>query len=218
MSVQFGDCVVDVEAHQLMRDGRAVHLSPKAFQLLSLLVIQRPKAFSKQELHQHIWPATFVTDDSLSRLVSEIRAATGDNSRDARYIRTVHGFGYAFAEAVTGGSVRRAFDRQPARFRLVGAGRDVRLTLGENLIGRDPAADICIDAPRVSRRHARVVVENGGVRLDDLGSKNGTFVDGSRVDGRVELPIGAEIRLGSFVLTLTADAQALPTQTQTEPG
>jgi DNA-binding winged helix-turn-helix (wHTH) protein len=217
MSVRFGDCVLDVDAHQLVRNGRAVHLSPKAFQLLCLLVTQRPKAFSKAELHQHIWPATFVTDDSLTRVVSEIRAATGDSSRDARYIRTVHGFGYAFAETVApAGSIERSLDRRPARYRLSGAGRDVRLTQGNNLIGRDPDADVCIEAPRVSRQHACIVVGPTGIHVDDLGSKNGTFVDGRRIEGRADLAVGAEIRIGSFVLILSADADGTPTET--EPG
>ena len=84
--VTFGTCALDLEARQLSRDSQSVHLSPKAFELLKTLVEARPKAFSKAELHEKIWPETFVTDDSLARLVAEIRAAIGDHARTPKYL------------------------------------------------------------------------------------------------------------------------------------
>ena len=97
MKIRFGDYTLDPGSRQLSRSGSAVHLSPKAFELLKLLVERRPSAISKAELHEHIWPGTFVTDDSLSRLVAELRDALGDEARSPRFVRTLHGFGYAFA-------------------------------------------------------------------------------------------------------------------------
>src|SRR5262245_4164352 len=96
--IRFGPCVLDLEARQLFRSGKPVHLSPKAFELLKVLVTERPKAISKAELHERIWPETFVTDDSLARLVAETRAAIGDRARTPTYLRTVHAFGYAFGQ------------------------------------------------------------------------------------------------------------------------
>jgi DNA-binding winged helix-turn-helix (wHTH) protein len=103
MKICFGDYALDLGTRLLSRSGATVHPSPKAFELLKLLVERRPNAVSKSELHQHIWPGTFVSDDSLSRLIVEVREAIDDDARKPRFVRTVHGFGYAFsadAEAV----------------------------------------------------------------------------------------------------------------------
>ena len=84
MRFRFGDCVLDAETHELLREGRGVRVSPKAFQLLSVLIEQRPKALSKDELHAVLWPKTFVADTTLTGLVKEIRAAVGDDARSPR--------------------------------------------------------------------------------------------------------------------------------------
>jgi DNA-binding winged helix-turn-helix (wHTH) protein len=96
VSVRFGDCELDTGARELRRAGRAVALAPKAYQLLELLVEQRPKAVSKREIHDRLWPSTLVSEANLSALIFEIRAALGDDARRPRYVRTVRGFGYAF--------------------------------------------------------------------------------------------------------------------------
>src|SRR6266850_4896137 len=97
MKIRFGDYTLDTDSRQLWRSGSTIHLSPKAFDLLKLLVERRPGAISKSELHERIWPGTFVSDDSLSRLIVEVREATGDDARRPRFVRTLHGFGYAFS-------------------------------------------------------------------------------------------------------------------------
>ena len=81
---------------QLTRAGREIHLEPKAFELLSALVLERPKALSKADLQERLWPGTFVAEANLSNLVAEIRAALGDPARAPLFVRTVHRFGYAF--------------------------------------------------------------------------------------------------------------------------
>ena len=100
MQVRFGPFVLDSESRELLRDGHRVPLSPKAFDLLSILVASRPKAISKGELQERLWPATFVVEKNLANLVSEIRDAIGDDPSDPRFIRTVPRFGYAFRETV----------------------------------------------------------------------------------------------------------------------
>jgi len=97
MRVRFGDCLFDAGARQLTRAEQAQALSPKAFQLLELLLETRPRALSKQDLHDRLWPGTFVSHTSLARVVNEVRQAIGDEAREGLLVRTVHGFGYAFS-------------------------------------------------------------------------------------------------------------------------
>ena len=94
----FGDFVLDLDTHELVRAGTPVSISPKAFQLLGILVENHPKALSKTELQNRLWPSTFVVEKNLTNLVSEIREVLGDDPLHPRFIRTVHRFGYAFRE------------------------------------------------------------------------------------------------------------------------
>ena len=96
MRVVFGECEFDSGRRVLIRHGRAMPLSPKAFQLLELLLDRRPEAVAKRELVDQLWPETFVSDASLHNLMAEVRAAVGDTPRMARFIRTVPRYGYAF--------------------------------------------------------------------------------------------------------------------------
>ena len=99
--LRLGDLTFDPDARQLLRGREEIHLSPKAFELLKTLIDQRPRALSKNELHEHLWPATFVSEANLASLIAEIREALGDTARQPRFIRTAHRFGYAFSgEAV----------------------------------------------------------------------------------------------------------------------
>jgi DNA-binding winged helix-turn-helix (wHTH) protein len=182
MQIRFGVCRLDTDGRHLYRDRDRVHLTPKAFDLLALLIENRHKVLSKAELKEKIWPGIFVSEDGLSRLVNEIRTAIGDDARRPRWIRTVHGFGYAFSESDT--TPKRDVIRP---FLLRWASREFLLSEGENVIGRDPTADVTIDAPIVSRRHARIVIADGHASVEDLGSKNGTFVADQRVDAAVAL-------------------------------
>ena len=101
MRIRFGPFTLDLESRQLISAGREIHLEPKAFELLSALVLERPKALSKGDLQERLWPGTFVAEANLSNLVAEIRAALGDPARAPKFVRTAHGFGYAFCgEAV----------------------------------------------------------------------------------------------------------------------
>ena len=189
----------DAETRQLLRGGVEVHLSPKAFELLRVLVENRPRALSKNELHNHLWPATFVSEASLASLIAEVREALHDPAKQSRFIRTAHRFGYAFC-----GEDAPAVDAAPPMERasfcwLLKDGRRIPLQPGENILGREDDG-IRIDSPTVSRRHARISVSGGDALLEDLGSKNGTFVQGVRVlAAPVPLTDGDEVRTGSVV-------------------
>ena len=87
MRARFDAFVLDSASRELLREGRGVAVSPKALDLLILLVDGRPRALTKGELHERLWPDTFVVDANLSNLVAELRAALEDNAREPRFIR-----------------------------------------------------------------------------------------------------------------------------------
>ena len=213
MFVEFGDCQYDYESRRLMRGGKQFHLSRKAFHLLNLLIEARPRVLSKAELHKELWPAVFVADDSLTKLINEIRRAIGESSREPRFVRTVHGVGYAFS-GETRVSGLGAVVPSTARCWMIIDGRTIRLGAGENVIGRDPDAEIVLDRPRVSRRHARVVVGPTRVEIEDLASKNGTYVRGQRITGPVALQHGDDIRVGPVVLAFRQREMLAPTESE----
>jgi len=177
MRLRFGDCEFDPDTREVFRSGKPIHVSPKAFALLAALIERRPKAISKDELHKLLWPDTFVSDANLPNLVAELREALGDDAHEPRIIRTVPRFGYAF-HAETSGEVAPS---AASGFRLIWGDREIALRRGENVIGRDDAAALWIDDDLVSRRHARIVVDEKGAVLEDLGSKNGTRLRGKRI-------------------------------------
>ena len=214
MRARFGEFVVDLETRQLLRDACPVHLTPKAYQLLVLLVEAQPRALSKDELQQGLWPATFVDEANLSVVVAELRAALGDDARQPRYVRTVHGFGYAFASPVVRdepAAAPRSSDR--GAWWLHSESLHAKLHEGVNGVGRELPTDVWLDSGSVSRRHARIVVESGSAWLEDLGSKNGTAVNGQRVTARVTLSDGDEVRFGAVLMRLRWAMAAGSTET-----
>ena len=195
--VQFAEFTLDTEARQLFERSREVHLSPKAFELLRILVEERPRAISKQELLDRVWPGTFVSDASLARSVSELRTALNDHSRSAGFIQTVHGFGYRFVEARAAANAMAAtFVDDELVCWLVNQSYEFQIAEGEHVIGRDPGAGIRLDSPRVSRTHARLVRRGRDASIEDLGSKNGTFVGGARISEATPLHDGDEVQIG----------------------
>ncbi len=191
---------------QLVGPHGRVALAPKEFELLSLLVANRPSAISKEEIHDALWPDTIVAETSLSTLVNDLRSKIGQTGRDGP-IRTVHGFGYA----LDADGAAPADGRAP---RLCRGGAEIVLDAPMTILGREPGAPGTIDDASVSRRHARVAWDGERATLEDLGSKNGTFVRGERTSGPVALEDGDEVRLG-LVLFVFRDAQA-PGQSTTK--
>jgi hypothetical protein len=175
------------------------------------LVEARPAALSKAEIQDRLWPDTFVSEGNLSVLVAELRAALGDVARRARFIRTVHRFGYAFCgDATTGDSA----GGDGIYAWLVWDGGRVGLRQGDSLVGRDPEAAGWFDAPGISRRHARIRLQGTSAELEDLRSKNGTYVGDARVTGSVPLADGDRIRIGPMLLTFRLSRSAVATRTE----
>lgn len=213
MTYQFDDFTLDLDTRRLMAGDEELHVSPKAFDLLILLVENRTQAMSKADLHERIWPSTFVTETNLAGLVAELRRALQDSAEEPRYIRTVHRHGYWFIGNVHQIATRDAPAKPPVRYWLIWETRQIALSEGENVVGRAPDASIWIDAPGVSRHHARIRLDGDDATLEDLGSKNGTFVRGHRVTTSSRLSDGDQIRLGSVVITFRIPQPAGSTET-----
>ena len=181
MRVSFDDFVLDRGTRQLLHAEEVRHLSPKAFDLLDLLLCHRPNVVAKQRIRARLWGGTYVTDSTLAAVVAELRSALGEDTRKPRLLRTVHRVGYAFCGGARDSGVRAAPPPDPIAYRLLLEDREVALLPGENLLGRVEDGVAWIEAPTVSRRHARILVEEGRAVIEDLGSKNGTFVRGERI-------------------------------------
>jgi DNA-binding winged helix-turn-helix (wHTH) protein len=215
MKVRFGHFTLDGETRQLLRGECEVGLSPKAFDLLQILVETRPRAVSKAELQERLWPSAFVSEGNLPNLISEIRGALDDTARGTGFVRTVHRYGYAFSGAAAlvdadlGGAATA--DLQPpsspktvVNYWLAWEKLSIPLGEGVNIVGREPGVSVWFDLPSVSRRHARILIEDGHVSVEDLGSKNGTWVGSQLVTSPVSLADGDEIRIGSVSVVFRA--------------
>lgn len=203
MTVRFGEFLLDSDARQLSRAGRDIRLSPKAFDLLCALLARRPDVWSKNDLLAVVWPDTFVVEANLNVVIGEIRKALGDDRQAPRFIRTVHGVGYAFC----GQAVDVADDQAPAaghagsRCWLSWKDRSFALTAGDNIIGRDPRSTVWLDDESVSRRHALISVDDAVARVQDLESTNGTFLNRVPLKSATALQDGDIVRVGSLKLT-----------------
>jgi DNA-binding winged helix-turn-helix (wHTH) protein len=212
--LQFDDLTFDADTRQVWTGRKEVRLSPKAFDLLALLIARRPTALSKADIREHLWPGTFVSDSSLPSLVSEIRDAIADHRREPGLVRTLHGFGYAFqAEAAPSAKTGIPHDNAPSGW-LIGATAEVALLPGENVIGREGEGVILVKSSTVSRRHARIAVEGAGAVIQDLGSKNGTYVNDHRVDTPTAIVDGDQVRIGSLLFTFRLPQGNETTETQ----
>lgn len=200
-TLRFDHFTVDSRTRRILHDGKEVHLSPKAFDLLVTLIENRGLAMSRAELHKHLWPSTYVLDTNLASLVAEIRRVLGDEADDPRFVRTMHRFGYWFIGNVEEENLVGERVRPAVRYWLVWETKQVPLTEGTNVVGRAPDAEVWIDAAGVSRNHARISVAGPEATVEDLGSKNGTFLRGERISSPRPLNDGDQIRLGSVVAT-----------------
>lgn len=212
--ISFGAFMLDRAQRLLTREGAPVHLTPKAFELLSVLIAAAPRVVTKIELHAHLWPDSFVSDATLTGLVKELRRSLEDADPAWPLIRTVHRVGYAFC-GETGEP--RGQQGQTTHW-LVVRGRRMVLHEGENVIGRDPAADVWLDAPSVSRHHSRIIVADDGTTIEDLASKNGTTVGARPVTHATPLRDADRITFGSVTCIYHASSAGLSTETAGQSG
>lgn len=206
---RFGAFVFDRDARQLREGETARPLKPKAYELLNLLIERRPAAVSKEEIRDRLWPETHVSESTLNSLAAQVRRALG--KQGPTWLRTVHGFGYAFEAPATDESPRRGPSIEAY---VLWNRRTLALVTGENVIGRDESCLVHVDSAGVSRRHARIRAEGGRFLLEDLGSKNGTFLRDVRLESPAELSDGDELRLGQTPLVFRIQRASAPTATE----
>jgi DNA-binding winged helix-turn-helix (wHTH) protein len=202
---RFGRFTLDLDQRQLFRGDETVKISPKAFSLFEVMARRGPGALSKNEIHRLLWPGEFVEDGSLHNLVSEIRRALGE---DRVLLRTVPRYGYALSIEPDRTSTAMS------RFCLVVGDARIPLRLGDSILGRGPDTDVPVELPGVSRHHARITTTATDARIEDLGSKNGTFVGQRRVESPAPLHDGDEFFLGRAMLSFHIDRRRLTTRTE----
>jgi DNA-binding winged helix-turn-helix (wHTH) protein len=198
----FGDFELDVEAYALSRAGERVRLERIPMELLILLVRKAGTLVDRKAIQSALWGSNvFVEHDTaINTAIRKIRHALGDDADKPRFVETVVGKGYKFVAPVTSGQ------RPPSMssYELVRGSQHYALEGGENVLGRDPSARVCIEHPSVSRRHARIAIGGDCATIEDLASRNGTFVGGERVSERTEIRDGAIIGLGPITLSFLA--------------
>lgn len=214
MRIQFGRFLLDTGRAQLLDGGAVVPLTPKAFGVLCLLADRRPDVVDKDTIAAAVWGAP-VSDASLTMVMTELRKALGDSATNPTFIRTAHRRGYAFCASAETVDV----PRDAARFFLLVDGRRLPLGDGETVVGRDEGCGIRVDEPSVSRRHARFLVQDEDVTVEDLNSTNGTLVNGRKAKaGGVSLQGGDTIRIGGVTARLDAPHAPRSGKTVRLPG
>lgn len=199
---RFGDFVLDTARRELTRELERVALEPKHLSLLELLIESAPAAVSKERIYDTLWPDVVVAEANIHNLISELRRALGEESREL--IRTVHGHGYSFTGNV---------DEQ-SHWELAIGNRVHRLFTGTNVVGRGSEADVVIDYPGISRLHALIRVVGDEITVEDLGSKNGTHVNGSRITRRTPAGQRDSILFSQLPAVLRRSTQMDATQTE----
>ena len=139
--IRFGPYQLD-PVQGLKRGQREVRLTPRSLAVLALLAGQPGRVVSKEELFTTVWQDTAVTDAAIATCIQEIRRALGDQSRDPRFIETVHRRGYRF--------VARTIDEA-----AVGPTEPLRLPATTPLVGREHEVGLLIDAFDRARRRTR---------------------------------------------------------------
>jgi len=210
-----GDWTVEPTLDRISRNGREVRLRPRAMDVLTALALASGKLVSKRDLIDDVWRTEFVGEHALTQVIAELRAALGDDARNPTFIENIPRRGYrlvADVMPVATSSVSSNGATMP--FKLVTDDGGRPLMQGSTVIGRTDDADICIDKTEVSRCHAMITVQGTTAIIEDLGSKNGTFVNGHQVAGPTPLTNGDEIWIGRSVARMRFVIEGEPTETE----
>jgi DNA-binding winged helix-turn-helix (wHTH) protein len=214
-SFSLGGWVVEPALNRVVRQSEVVQLEPRVMDLLVVLARRPGEVLSRETLIDTVWQRHVVGEAVLRNAIAALRRALGDRADDPTYIETISKRGYRLIAPVTGLAVVASRPATTAScFTVSWEDHDVALAEGDNLIGRGPDAQIRIDNPEVSRRHARLTVAGETVTLEDLGSKNGTHRNGRRLDRPVRLSDGDEIWIGLNLAALRFRVCDDPTKTE----
>jgi len=203
--LRFGEFTLDTDLRQLSCGGIDRDLSPQGFELLNVLIDNRPRALSKRQIYEHLWPNVSFSDATLTSLVAEVRRALNETAIGEEFLRTVPRFGYVFhGDAYEVGPPTPP--RMSGRIRgwLVLPSGPMCLRDGDYVLGRNDDVTVRFDSMTVSRHHARIRVSRDGATIEDLHSRNGTFLNGERLTTPVPLADGDEIGLGLITLRFSA--------------
>jgi Tol biopolymer transport system component/DNA-binding winged helix-turn-helix (wHTH) protein len=167
---RIGDRTVVPTLNQILHDGAAVHVEPKAMRVLLYLAARRGEVAGREELFRAVWPDTFVTDDVLKRCVSDLRKALGDEHRNPRFIETIPKVGYRLLSAVEPveplGEVRRAFGGVTLDAEAAAADRSAASEGGLRLQTATSAAVVA----RGTRRRRTAITIGGVVLIGAVGA------------------------------------------------
>ncbi len=211
-----GEWLVEPAVGAISRDGQQIHLEPKVVEVLAYLAGRAGQVVSKRELIDAVWQVEVISNSRLTRVISDLRRALGDDAGQPRYVKTIPTRGYRLVATVRAVQAPDAIESEKASaFELEVAGRGYSLAEGENTLGRGADVDIRIDSEWVSRLHARIFVDGSTAHIEDLGSKNGTYLRGERLAGRAELHDGDEISVGRGVMTMKFVTVIGSTRTET---
>lgn len=186
---RFGEFSLDLDREALYRGKRALHLRPKAFRVLVILLENASRLVSKSELHEAVWKHTVVTDDSLAHCIADIRRTLGDSGFEM--IRTVPRRGYVFDHAVTR-DIDAAYEPRLRRDRFayqtgaVAAGLLAAILLLLGIGHRGATGDVGEDADEIlAATTVRVDRPSAGINAHSDYEK-GRFFFQRRGDGDIE--------------------------------
>lgn len=211
-----GTWMVEPTLDRISQDGREVRLRPRAMDVLVVLALSSGKLVTKIDLIDEVWRTEYVGDHALTQVIAELRAALGDDARNPTFIENIPRRGYRLVAPVmpvADSSVTSREATMPFKLELDDGARP--LLQGSTVIGRTEDADIRIDKTEVSRCHAMITVQGITAIIEDLGSKNGTFVNGHQVAGPTPLTNGDEIWIGRSVARMRFLIEGEPTKTET---
>jgi DNA-binding winged helix-turn-helix (wHTH) protein len=223
--IKFAKFELDFEAYALRGPAGPLRLEKLPMEVLILLVRRAGTLVQRSEIQAMLWaPDVYVERDSaINTAIRKIRRTLGDDAENPRFVETVVGKGYRFVAPVESGAGPPAqpsvnhgrsvpWQRVFPSYSVTRGKQEFILETGETVFGRDPTVGVYVDHPSVSRRHACLSIGVQGAVLEDLKSRNGTFVNGRRIDGPTKIDHGALIGLGPIMLSFIVMAAPASTQ------
>lgn len=205
---------VEPRLGRMVRDQVVVTLRPRVMEALTFLAGRPGEVVAKRELVDAVWSSGFVADNTIVHCINELRDALGDTVTAPRFLQTIPRRGYRML-----GRVKEIEEEgtpvtfEEAGFHLLGKRWAAFLIDGDNLIGRGGEARIIVPSARVSRHHARITASGDRAVVEDLESKNGTFVDEQRVTAPTVLRDGATLRFADLPLVFLRQRRHGPERT-----